>query len=387
MKEGKGAYGTVFSSPRLPLLHETLERIQSRDEVSKVFLSYRDYYNEVTRYTSLHNNYDFPYNLFCHSIDHGRISKHEIQYHECVYNDEWSNGDDVYREATHQIIYPRGRDIFSLSNFSEYMVYFEKIIQTVEFFSHHHLVFDDFKNQNLLFLDDRVVVSDYSSIVPLDDFMNPSTFYQSNFKSRYYYIHSPVLNSLLCKALRNEDPSYTYASIEKSYIRYIHQIMFSTIPSNFVYRQSYTVFLNEVEVDIHVELTGDDIKELLLEFFCRSFQPSVQKEPNYYRLYYIVLLFQKHYSNYPSKTEMIEETVERSHIHSIGIMLFEAMYKFNISQANISQAKDKESDICIEALHLAIYCCLQYVEWKGKTVLLFPRLEFIRSYYQQHFSS
>jgi hypothetical protein len=351
--------------------------------VSKVFLSYRDYYNEVNCYTLLHKNYDFPHDLFCHYIDHGRISKSEIQHHESVYNEKWSNDDDVYREATHQIIYPRGRSIFTVSSFSEYMVCFEKIIQMVEFFSQHHLVFDDFKNQNLLFIDDRVVVSDYSSIVSLDDFIDPSIFYQSNFKSRYYYIHSPLLNALLCKVLRNEDTYYTHASIETSYIRYIHQIMFSTIPSNFVYRQSYVVFLNEKEVVINVELAGDDIKELMLEFFCRSFQPSVQKEPNYYRLYYIVILFQQHYySNYPSKIEMIEEIVERSHIHSIGIMLFEAMYKFNMYKLN-----DKESDISIEALHLAIYCCLQYVEWKGKTVLLFPRLDFIQSYYQQNFSS
>ena len=380
MKEGKGAYGTVFSSPRLPLLHETLETIQSLDEVSKVFYSYRDYYNEVTRYTILHNNYEFPHNLFCHSIDHGRISKREIQHHEVVYNDEWANEDDVYRKATHQIIYPRGRSIFTLSNFTEYMICFEKIIQTVEFFSQHHLVFDDFKNQNLLLLgsEDRMVVSDYSSIVSLDDFLEPSIFYKSNFKSRYYYIHSPLLNTLVCRMIRKEETYQTYASIETSYINYIHHIMFCVIPSDFVYRQSYKVEMNQKEVVIDVELPGDDVKDFLLEFFCRPFpisfqkQMSLQKHPNDQRLSSIVSLFQQHYdSTFPCRVNRIGEIVKRSHIHSIGIMLLEAMYKMK--------------EVSTDALHVAIYCCLQYVDWKGKPILLFPRLEAIREYYDQYF--
>jgi len=379
MKEGKGAYGTVFSSPRLPLLHETLEEIQSRDEVSKVFYSYRGYYNEVTRYTILHSNYDFPHNLFSYPIDHGRISKREIQDHEIVYNEEWSNGDDVYREATHQIIYPRCRSIFTLHDLDKYIICFEKIIQTVEFFTQHQLVFDDFKNQNLLLLggEDCMIVSDYSSIVSLDDFIEPSIFYKSNFKSRYYYIHSPILNTLLCQMIRNEETYSNDASIEKSYISYFHHIVFSAIPSDFVYRQSYYVDMNHKEV-IHVELSGEDLKDILLEFFGRPLPISIQKEiciqkeRNHQRLSSIVSLFRQHYddSQLPLRIKRIGEIVERSHIHSMGIMLMEAMCKM----------KELSKDV----LHVAIYCCLQYVDWKGKPILLFPRLEKIREYYDKY---
>jgi len=367
MKEGKGAFGTVFSSPRLPLLQERVRDILYLPQVSKVFHTYRDYYQEVTAFGMLCLQHEFPKDLFCSFLDHGRINKLEVRKYRWIYNTTWCGGETAFENASHQVIYPRGKPV-SVIPFYKFMVYFENILRVVEFLDEKDLAFDDFKNQNLLVLDGKMVVSDYSSIVSIADLIMPATFYSTNFKSRYYYIHSPVLNSLLCRLILKEPAKKSrHPQLDECYLGYFHQCV-DVIPDDYQYEHEYSIeeyntyeVYNTSEKDdeiVCLKLSGKEVKKMLLEFF----QPFSSSEEsitlNTERLESIVSKLDNYLSILHKESSIVSKIrniIQSLHVYNLGIMLLECIgkhYQSSNPQPTLF-SKDK-------VLHLAIYCCLQY---------------------------
>ena len=405
MKEGKGAFGTVFSSPRLPLLQERVRDILYLPQVSKVFHTYRDYYQEVTSFGMLCLQHEFPKDLFCSFLDHGRINKLEVRKYRWIYNTTWCAGETDFENASHQVIYPRGKPV-SVIPFYKFMVYFENILRVVEFLEAKDLAFDDFKNQNLLVLNGKMVVSDYSSIVSINDLIMPATFYSTNFKSRYYYIHSPVLSSLLCRLILKEPARKSrHAQLDECYLGYFHQCV-NVIPDDYQYEHeysiddsytsdnSYTSYLNEV---VYLKVSGKEVKKILLEFF----QPFSSDEEsitlNTERLESMVSKLDDCLSLLDKESSIvskIRKIIQSLHVYNLGIMLLECIGKHYQSSNPQPTLFSKE-----KVLHLAIYCCLQYYynsnhpnhsnnpnhPIHSNVHLFFPNIEKVKLYYKSIF--
>jgi hypothetical protein len=367
MKEGKGAYGIVYSRPRLPLVQECIEDVTERngkhwEEVSKVFVRFSDYAKEVRRYNKIHNSYSFPPNLFCIYKDHGRIVNSDILISSSTsnflnidsdYNEEWCDGDEGYKSATHQIVFPRGVSVFALKDMEMFLEYFYCIWEVLDFFSMHGLVFDDLKNNNVLFMNRRFVVADYSSVLSLEDLLDPKIHCETTFASRYYYIHSPILSYML-SSLVHEKPwdVFVYYSTDDSYFRTLRKIV-SVIPSDFTYVVPSTL----------VRLQGGTIKKLFLEFFIDGMDHGVEEK----RMKKLATSFYQQVLP-ESREDQARMVVERIHLYSIGFMMLEACSRY--------QYKGHD------ALYFAMDCCLQYYYEKRTVVrILQPSLSIIKSRY------
>ena len=88
--EGKGTYGIVFSSPRLPIIDEIYEI--NDNEVSKVFKREKDYYEELNKSVIIEYTFfedpEFK-KFFIQKIKEGPINIEAIKAEKELFNKEW----------------------------------------------------------------------------------------------------------------------------------------------------------------------------------------------------------------------------------------------------------------------------------------------------------
>ena len=190
---GRGTFGVVLGEPRIPCENEDFvrDRIESKQEVSKLFFNEADIEKVVVTRELLHkaftpdelkdlNDYFLlPENL-C------KINKKEMRKHSSIYSSAWRDGTEISKHTV-QITSDQGkRDLYTeLANIStkaELITFLKKMRQIIEGIEKIHdknIVHGDLKLQNAM-----VDLKGNFKIIDVDELRNINTF---DFEPAYFY--------------------------------------------------------------------------------------------------------------------------------------------------------------------------------------------------------
>ena len=190
---GRGTFGVVLGEPRIPCEDEDFirDRIESKQEVSKLFFNEADIEKVVVTRELLHkaftpdelkdlNNYFLlPENL-C------KINKKEMQKHRSVYSSAWRDGTEISKHTIQTTSDQGKRDLYSeLANITtkvEMITFLKKmrrIIEGIEKIHDKNIVHGDLKLQNAM-----VDLNGNFKIIDVDELRNIDTF---TFNPAYFY--------------------------------------------------------------------------------------------------------------------------------------------------------------------------------------------------------
>jgi hypothetical protein len=264
--DGVGSYGVIYSNPRLPYLKKynfdgTLtveddfnsENIQEK-EVSKIFKkNYNrtnsrnkniNFFEEANGYIHILNHFSIPSIYFNIPLNYGKLNRELINSKLDIYNRDWASNVDgkyrnIYLDAKYQITFPIGISI-KHNNFYDSILKFKNIIYAVKFMNEHNLVFDDLKKGNILEIDSKFKISDFSSLTHFSN-INYEKYNTLNLTVVFYYIFSSLLNSVL----------YYYLKIKNGVIKKIDKII-DKINREFVKEEStiYIKYIDELLIKI-----------------------------------------------------------------------------------------------------------------------------------------
>jgi hypothetical protein len=176
--EGKGTYGIVFSSPRLPIIDEIYEI--NDNEVSKVFKREKDYYEELDKSVIIEYTFfedpEFR-QFFIQKINHGPINIEAIKAEKELFNKEWWGdprmSDTAYEQKLnftgiypYTIVYEKG---INYKNYKQFPLHelFDKMcdfFQVLQLLQYRRLYVPDVKLDNLVIHNDQFKFIDYAEL-------------------------------------------------------------------------------------------------------------------------------------------------------------------------------------------------------------------------------
>ena len=190
--EGKGSFGIVFSSPRIPLDNENYDDIKNLNQVSKILYSIedKDYFPASLEEIKLAydnlilliENYPQVFNSdnFLLPIAGGYINKFKfIEYYKNTkldYGFNWlstsieslnilnqllSHKDEIY-----QVVYEKGTSINFC--FNDFTIQINDILQTLIYCKANRFYFDDIKYSNLIVHNGRIKIIDWEEPINLN---------------------------------------------------------------------------------------------------------------------------------------------------------------------------------------------------------------------------
>lgn len=205
--EGKGGHGIIYSNPRLPYLNEK-NYDPNNKECSKIFykkiklnnkyIETEDidgYDKERIKYKNL-NEMNIPLNpkYFILPLRSGDIDIQYVKNKSDIFNDRWSEKENLFKKATKQITFELGTNI-KKDDIHIFYKNFKNIINAVQFMNNNKLLFDDLKLGNIVNIHNTYKIIDFSSII---EFNKITTNLNKSFIKHYdYYIYSHLLNILL----------------------------------------------------------------------------------------------------------------------------------------------------------------------------------------------
>lgn len=379
MIEGKGTYGIVCSSPRLPYLeiynfdkikilsNENIEDVKNKNEVSKIFYNIEDYEEERDKYIQL-NLYNLPNLYFNKPIYYGEISINKI-----------SKLDYSLRRYIlinpFQITFQRGEIISSIKNLSieDFYIKIENLFYLIKYLNDNSFINDDLKLQNTIYINSLFKIIDYSSLINISN-MNEEIFESSFLVYFSYYIYLNVLNISLINIIteRTEvNEHYSKKYYDKEEYHYNKKYLFNILSliSNFFRNISFTIIL----VD---NLTNKNIEINLLRFLneIRDYKYNNFKNIYYYNIF-------NHYLNNKygnNKKEKLENIAKRINCYSFGILLLNSFINIDsFSNMNLSN-----NSFHIKILKLAMYLCLNFIKNDTEIYIFEPNIEDIIEKYK-----
>ena len=416
--EGKGSYGIVYSFPRLPFKKkynfydnntlnykniETIENILNNNEVSKIFYlnknnsSNINYYNEKNNYEII-LKWNLPDIFFNKPLNYGIINHELINSHPNIYNLNWCEGDFYFKYAENQITFKHGKEIKN----DELDIFYKKfinLINCINFLNENNIIFDDLKIDNILDIEDTYKLSDFSSLIKVND-INKKNFNQLLFYSSYYFIYLPYLNKLLKyaiykKTIKNTNFNKILKELENDvnntncnqYIKYFNKMIINIthfiknyeehkknklyVKIKYKFKKNINV-KNNTKNNLQNNLQNNksqyiklNVNNILNELYNSKFN-STNNE-----------IFCKIILDYYNNDQIILNLINRMNIYSLGIIVLSKL-NFDISHKNRINI-----NIFLKLLQLVLLCCLNYIIIDNNIYIFEPNIENILKYYHK----
>lgn len=380
MLEGKGSFGVVYSDPILPFIFkfffekkdtniDNIENINksndSNIEVSKVFIDCFDYSEELKLYQYILKNYNIDEQYFNIPLNFGEIDQKDVRRNMDIYNSNWSGDNNAYILSSFQITFRKGLQIKKLlkakNNFNNMfswnniindqkdsfndqsiLIKFKNIFLAVKFLNNNLLLYDDFKLDNIIQINEILKFSDFSSLIHINE-LNYEYFMQSKLNSYFYFIYNCILNKILYLFLGLEiNKSITYVNIDsdlytvyndiesKKYIDYC-TYKFNSIKS------LCTDFSNIINIPCYS--SDDDFETLVyIDLNANIIFGFINNENIVKKNYiYIKSLYKYLKIKFKNITSIKTDIIKRINIYSLGINLLELLsYNWNQNIINLA---------------------------------------------------
>lgn len=315
--EKKGAYGIVYYDPRLPYkkkydlknekISENEESIQNipEDEVSKIFICDEDFESELKGYLYL-KKFNLNDQLFNNPIYYGIIDR-ELKFKIMnSYNYKYKK---ILYISSKQITFKKGIDLKNYNyDLKKFLTDLKNILEILNYFYENKFIFDDLKISNLIFVDNKIKLSDFSSLRKIED-LNINLYNESFLNSDSYYIYNNILNKTLKYFLCN---SYNNFDIIKNKDYYEYKDYLIKIINSF---SEFVVILNKI-IDIEIDNVNINISNLLFQI--KLFYSVDNKELNDKFIEYL--------NNKYDKENIILNLSNRINLFSLGISLIDFFY-------------------------------------------------------------
>lgn len=378
MIEGKGTYGIVCSSPRLPYLEiynfdkikilndETIEDVENKNEVSKIFYNIENYKDERDKYIQL-NLYNLPNLYFNKPIYYGEISINKIS------KLDYSLKKYILMNPF-QITFQRGEIVSSIKNLSieDFYIKIENLFYLIKYLNDNSFINDDLKLQNTIYINSLFKIIDYSSLINLSNISEE--IFESSFLAYFsYYTYLNILNISFINIIteRNEvNEHYSKKNYDKEEYEYNKEYLCNILSLIFnIFRnKSFTIIL----VD---NLTNKNIEINLLRFLneIKDYKYNNIKNIYYNNIFHHYL--NNKYGN--NKKEKLENIAKRINCYAFGILLLNSFINID-SFLDI----DLSNSFQIKILKLAMYLCLNFIKHDDEIYIFEPNIEDIIEKYK-----
>ena len=386
--EGNGTYGVVYSNPRLPYLkkfkfykkiinnennncdidtsnnsdidnnddlsngEEDKDDYNSDDflknEVSKLFFDFDCYQTELQEYIYILSNYNIPSEYFNIPLNYGITNKKFIFNNSTLFNylKTKKKIKDIYLlylKSKYQITYLKGIKIEKIDIYNNFNKN-ENILFAVKFLNNNNYLFDDLKNDNLLFFNNKIKIIDFSTIIHIND-ITLTKLKKSMLTTVYYHIYNPIFNSLLYYyAHLNENKFISVYNIIKN-INYLEK---DDDNINYIFYSKNLVKNTYDFITIFDKI--NNIKKNYKDIYFYLYQ---ENKDNYYNIILnnFIEYFNNKYNN--NINNIIKDLISRINIYSLGIIFLEYIHTYSYQKPN--------NNIFInEIFDIFKLCCLQF---------------------------
>ena len=311
-------------------------------EVSKVFFDEKDYINEYNNYIKIINVYKINSTYFNFPLNYGTINKLDISRNTNIYNEVWSCKNNKYLESKYHISFRKGIKIFKNNNSIDFLIKLLNILDAIKYLNENCFLFDDFKMENMLEVENVFKISDFNSLIKFDEITydiycnseKKGTYMSCNLDCIFYYIYSPILNKLIYYYLCEEE------DLEVNFNNIINDILKCYKNEDFV---SYLDYLNRMVIFLRVHCKNDffvnldcyrkdndayikcnvniSIKDILGNLFFYLDMNDKNKKILCFNLFFKVLHNYLEIICEKNLKKIINNLFERINIYSLGILL------------------------------------------------------------------
>lgn len=414
---GKGAYGTVLGSPRIPCVGETYEDIKDKKEVSKVFSQQAfadqegqvrekiksilgdDTFNELIKYAV------FP-------ITKCKINKTEMSSQPDIYNEVWGTS-SIPNMDVEQVISEQGSSDLStylqhiqpltshdtLYSLPDILQKLKSILSGIDILQKNKLVHFDLKAGNCISLkkDDKDVfkiidVGDIDLISSMNHFKTQTQYlgypYRPSINICYDFFDlssanytTEIKNVILTQDILKKIVSGPQSNYSLSAIQYFDYILKNSLfQPGFNMEEDEKNFINTLYVLL--------ISQKVFHFGLTNMENPLESEllhtpnPSYYGIYHIshpsaslpyynsnIQTGIDYYNNIiktnfidTGKTllELKEDLLLRTDIYSFGIILLELLNNYNKNFEDDEPITPEEKILYLRICLLAYECCYQF---------------------------
>jgi hypothetical protein len=381
--EGKGTYGIVYSNPRFPfsvkynflleeeeINDESIKILKDKNEVSKIFFEYKNYLFEKNNYILL-CKYNFPDIYFNKPLHFGFVDEKNIR-NSIVYTYNWGGFKNDFKKIImdnpFQITFPKGKSITKNKDLTidEFYRKSINIIYSIKYLNENNFIFDDFKLSNIIEVDEIYKISDYSSIIHLDNLKEK--YFNSYLDNYFYYIYLPVLNQALIYYLENGNYKYQeiYNDNYKDSDKFITNIIYKLYQTFEDYKLDID-FFDLIENKI-IELNINDIFKLLMNY---------RKEKNNNKVFFTKFIEYLDLTYKDDNLKKIKDISDRINLFSLG-MYFLAI--FNINNNSFFNIYCFEDSLQVKILVLIAYLTLNFINIDNKILIFNPNIDNIIEY-------
>lgn len=412
--EGKGSFGIVFSSPRIPLDNENYDDIKNLNQVSKILYSVEDnnylpasleeiklaYQNLIL----LIKSYPQVFNSdsFILPITGGYIDKLKfIEYYKNTkldYGFNWLSSSNTnlnilnqlltHKDKIYQIVYEKGIPINFC--FDDFIIKINNILQTLIYCKANRFYFDDIKYSNLIVHNEKIKIIDWEEPINLN--LEPDKYIETICDSKLncvmYFTYDIVSNILLFEYIGKIKKIYNLPNVNYYKLILVNSYMYEVnvvykirmfydftkiwkkyLP-NFTLDLEVIYLLNNLDniynikskknIQINSKIFDETIKILYEDYFTTNYSYckynySIEKYAIINQIFNLNKKFIELTTN--NLEDKISYFLTNTNIHSFGFVFLDWL-KNNISI--IVKSKNLEQ-ILKKIIKIIIFCCLNFV--------------------------
>jgi hypothetical protein len=328
-----------------------------KNEVSKVFFSYKIYKNEKKEYIYILSNYNIPDEYFNSPLNYGSVNKDYIinnvsSFNYFSYEKKFKNVYSQYLKSKYQITSLKGIKLEDYDIYNNFEIN-KNILFAVNYLNNNNYLYDDLKYDNLLIFDDTIKIIDFSTLLHIDD-INLKSFKNSMLNTIFYHIYNPILNVLLYY--------YIYAN-ENNYLS------IDTIIQNIVRLQNYdddnlhyinynkNLVKNTYDFIIKIDNKNNKnkyFKKIFKNIYFYLYQQDTKK---YYKS--ILNKFIKYFKNkYNNNYDILKELILRINNYSLGIIFLQYLHDY-LNNRKMEELINNKIFI-YKLFDIFKLCCLQF---------------------------
>lgn len=355
---GQGTYGIVIGEPRIPCDDEDFigNRIESKQEVTKLFFNEKNVKNIVATLELLHKSFSKNElkelnNYFILPENLCKVNKKEMNKHKSVYNDAWREGNDLSKYVM-QTTFDQGKhnlhtELLKLSNKDEVITFLKKlrrIIEGIEKIHSKNIIHGDLKLENVM-----VDLKGNFKIIDVDELRDIKSL---TFDAAFFYDnHSYAIWPTLVNMFLINYHKIKYASNDE-FVRITSELPFNKESAQ-LFHSEYDHFLSTIN--------RPDFSSIILD----------EKDPSNYTVT-SDLIFKTMLDTYG---ENVNEHLKTIYMYidrySFGIMLLSVLKRY----FEIVGRKD-DDPIAADLLEIIEECC--FIEHGLKTTTHHIKTEYVK---------